>query len=82
MDLGRLATWLAHRRTAIRQLLLRCDYPDALLALPRLVAPLAPGLLRLELRGAASGNWVHVQALDWGWLRQAAAAVRGLHCRA
>lgn len=68
LDTTRLGAWLAQRGHHIRQVQLVLGYPDALLLLPQLLLPLAPALQRLELLGAASRNWVHVEA-NWHWLR-------------
>jgi hypothetical protein len=69
LDLDRAAAWLARRAGSIKELRVGLGYPDALLALPQLLPPLAPALRVLELQGAASREWVHVEA-DLRWIRQ------------
>ena len=67
-SLDLIAAWLGSRRQHVRALELALGYPDALRALPLLLAQLAPALEELTLRGAASREWCHVEA-RWDWLR-------------
>eukprot|EP00887_Chlorella_sp_A99_P005152 scaffold40.g5152.t1 len=66
LSVPRIRTWLAARSTAVAELAVEAQYPDALLLLAQLVPPLAPALRQLTVH-AACHEWPTI-AVEWGWL--------------